>query len=141
MKFAGAGKGLLVVHAANWMNWPDWPEYNRNITGGASRGHDKFGEFDVKVTDKAHPLMAGVPETFAITDELYYFEPDAKGAPITVLATAHSTQKNKTYPIVFTVAHPKARIVCITLGHDGKAHGHEAYQRLIKNALNWAAGK
>ena len=55
--------------------------------------------------------------------------------------TAHSPQKNKTYPQVFIVKHPKARIVGITLGHDGKAHDHPAYQQLLRNSLNWVTGK
>ena len=136
-----AGKGLLLVHPALWYNWKDWPEYNRVLAGGGSRGHDKYGEFTVKVTDATHPIMQGVPADFAITDELYWFEPDAEGTAIQVLATAHSPQKNKTYPQVFIVKHPKARIVGITLGHDGKAHDHPAYQQILRNSLNWVAGK
>jgi len=136
-----AGKGLLIVHPALWYNWNDWPEYNRVLAGGGSRGHDKYGEFTVKVTDATHPVMQGVPAEFAITDELYWFEPDAQGTAIQVLATAHSPQKNKTYPQVFIVKHPKARIVGITLGHDGKAHDHPAYQQLLRNSLNWVSGK
>jgi putative membrane-bound dehydrogenase-like protein len=136
-----AGKGLLIVHPALWYNWKDWPEYNRVLAGGGSRGHDKYGEFTVKVTDAAHPIMEGVPGSFTITDELYWFEPDLQGTPIEVLATAHSPQKNKTYPQVFIVKHPKARIVGITLGHDGKAHDHPAYQQLLRNSLKWVSGK
>jgi type 1 glutamine amidotransferase len=37
--------------------------------------------------------------------------------------------------------HPKARIVCITLGHDHKAHELPAFQTLLRNAVTWAAGK
>ena len=39
------------------------------------------------------------------------------------------------------VKHPKARIVGITLGHDARAHDLPAYQTLLKNAVQWAAGK
>ena len=46
----------------------------------------------------------------------------------------------KTFPQVFVVKHPQARIVGITLGHDGKAHEHPAFQRLILNALDWVQG-
>jgi putative heme-binding domain-containing protein len=139
LQFADAGKGLLLVHPALWYNWADWPEYNRALCSGGSRGHDKYGEFDVRVTNTAHPIMQGVPETFRLADELYWFEPDAAGPGIEVLATAHSPQKNKTYPMVFTVRHPKARIACITLGHDGQAHSHPGYQKLLHNSLIWAA--
>ncbi len=139
MDHVNQGRGLVIVHAGMWYSWRDWPEFNRVLVGGGSRGHDRFGEFEVKVTDPAHPVMAGVPASFRITDELYWQESDPAGTPIKVLATAHSNQRNKTYPSIFIVEHPKARIVGIALGHDGKAHEHPAYKQLLKNAVSWAA--
>jgi len=135
------GKGLVGLHPGLWYNWRDWPEFNRVLVGGGSRGHDRLGEFEVVVTEPTHALMRGVPAKFNIKDELYWFEPDAQGTPIKVLATAHSAQKNKPYPQVFTVEHAKARVVGLTLGHDGDAHNHAAYIQLLRNAVLWAAGK
>jgi type 1 glutamine amidotransferase len=135
------GKGLIGLHAGLWLNWREWPEYNRNVVGGSSRGHDRLGEYEVVVTESAHPLLRGVPEKFTIKDELYWFEPDGQGTPVQVLATAHSKQKNQAYPQVFTVNHPKGRVVGLTLGHDGDAHNHTAYIQLLRNAVLWAAGK
>jgi type 1 glutamine amidotransferase len=135
------GKGLVGLHPGLWYNWRDWPEYNRVLVGGGSRGHDRLGEFEVVVTEPAHALMRGVPAKFTIKDELYWFEPDAQGTPIKVLATAHSKQKNQPYPQVFTVEHAKARVVGLTLGHDGDAHNHPAYIQLLRNAVLWTAGK
>ena len=139
LDFADRGKGLMLVHAAIWYNWNDWPEYNRVLAAGGSRGHDRLGEFEVTVTNLNHPLMRDVPAHFTITDELYWFEHDRNGTPIQVLATAHSKQKDKIYPMVFVVQHPKARIACIALGHDGKAHDHPAYKQLLENAVLWTA--
>jgi putative membrane-bound dehydrogenase-like protein len=136
-----SGKGLIGLHPGLWYNWRDWPEYNRKVVGGGSRGHDRLGEFEVVVTEPTHPLLRNVPARFNIKDELYWFEPDAQGTPIQVLATAHSKQKNKAYPQVFTVAHPKGRVVGLTLGHDGDAHNHPAYIQLLRNAVLWSAGK
>ena len=39
-------------------------------------------------------------------------------------------------PSVWTVKDKKTRIVCITLGHDDKAHDNKAYQALLVNAVN-----
>jgi type 1 glutamine amidotransferase len=136
--FVESGKGLVIVHAGLWYNWKDWPKYNLELCGGGSRGHDRYGTFDVKITGE-HPILEGVPSEFTIDDELYYFEPAEGGMPIEILATAHSKQRDKTYPMVMIVKHPKARIVSITLGHDGAAHEHPAFQRLLRNALAWVA--
>jgi putative membrane-bound dehydrogenase-like protein len=135
------GKGLIGLHPGLWYNWPKWPEYNRQLIGGGARSHDKYGEFEVVVTDAAHPLMRGVPSKFTLSDELYWFEPDPQGAAVKVLATAHSQQKNKDYPQVFVAEQPKGRVVGITLGHDAQAHEHPAYIRLLRNAVFWTAGK
>jgi uncharacterized protein len=89
----------------------------------------------------SHPVTEGVSKSFKITDELYYFKPDEAGTPLEVLATATSTQKPGTYPQVFIVKHPKAKIVGLTLGHDARAHDLADYQKLLKNAVNWCAGK
>ena len=97
--FASSGKGLLLVHPALWYNWNDWPEYNRVLVGGGAKSHDKFGEFEVTVTDPNHPIMAGVPRTFNITDELYHFESDPNGSPMIVLATGKNITTGKTYPV------------------------------------------
>jgi putative membrane-bound dehydrogenase-like protein len=139
--FAQAGKGLVLLHPGLWYNWPDWPEYNQQLCGGGSRGHNALGDFEVIITQPDHPLARGVPAKFTIRDELYWFEADPQGAPLKVVATAFSAQKGKAYPIVFTVDHAKARVVGITLGHDGAAHEHPAYQRLLRNAVLWAAGR
>jgi type 1 glutamine amidotransferase len=140
-QFVSGEKGLLLAHPALWYNWKDWPEYNRQLVGGGSRSHDKFGEFEVTVTEPAHPIVAGVPATFKITDELYRFERDPEGAPIQVLAVGKEPSSGKTYPILWIVQHPKGRIVCNTLGHDGQAHQHPAYKTILQNSLLWVARK
>lgn len=75
-----------MVHPAIWYNWSDWPEYNRDLVGGGSRSHPPFGDFEVRVTDPDHPVMASVPERFTIKGELYRFEKDEEGSDIQVLA-------------------------------------------------------
>ena len=34
--------------------------------------------------------------------------------------------------------HPRARIVAITLGHDGRVHDLPAFKTLLVNAVTWA---
>jgi putative membrane-bound dehydrogenase-like protein len=139
--FADRGKGLLLVHPACWYNWKDWPEYNQMLVGGGARGHEKYQEFEVTALDEAHPVMAGVPKKFRVKDELYQFQKDPEGPEIAVLARGTSLQTGKEYPVVWTVKHPKGRIVCITLGHDGAAHDLDAYKKLLQNAASWVVTK
>ncbi len=138
-KFVEKGKGLVLLHAAVWYNWADWPAYNLNYVGGGSKSHEKFQEFKNYVVNPAHPITQGVPEKFEFKDELYrhVLDPAAKGADVLVIGQSKET--DKVYPVVYTVKHRKAKIVGITLGHDEHSHEHEAYKKLLVNAVNWVA--
>jgi putative membrane-bound dehydrogenase-like protein len=139
--FANSGKGIIALHPGTWYAWKNFPEWNLQVVGGGTRGHDKLGAFSVKVTNPAHPITKGVTANFEITDELYNYIADPAGSPIEVLAEATSPTTSKTFPQVWVVKHPKSRIVGLTLGHDARAHDLPEYQTLLKNAVSWAAGK
>ncbi|MBD2703554.1 ThuA domain-containing protein [Spirosoma sp. BT702] len=138
MDHANAGKGLLIAHAAMWYNWKDWPEYNLNLVSGGTRKHDKYGTFDVTVTDTNHPITKGVEQKFSLKDERYYYIPDPAGPGIMVLASSSLTPSDPVYPSVFIVKHPKARIVGLALGHDAESHNLPVYQTLLRNSVAWA---
>ena len=133
-------KGLILAHAALWYNWADWPEYNNQLVSGGSRGHDNYGNFKVSLSDKKHPVTKGVDKTFELKDELYYYKVDPSGPGIEVLASATS-DGTTSFPSVFIVKNPKARIVGIALGHDEASHGIANYQTLLRNAVKWDAKK
>lgn len=139
-EFVESGKGLVLAHAATWYNWEDWPEYNRDLVGGGSRGHDPYGPFEVSITTN-HPITENVPEKFTLDDELYYLQTDPQGAGMEVLATGQAEGSEESFPIVWVTPHPQGRIVGFTLGHDGEAHNLPAYQTILRNAVSWAAGK
>ena len=141
MDYANRGGAIIAHHPGTWYAWRNFPEWNKEIIGGGTKGHDALGPFTAKVTNAEHPITKGVPAEFEITDELYNYNPDPAATPIEVLATATSRKSGKVFPQVFIVKHPKARIVGFTLGHDERAHNLEAYQTLLKNAVQWVAGK
>src|SRR5262252_2559694 len=74
-----------------------------------SRCHDPLAESEVTVTDPNHPLLKGLPATFNVGDELYWFEPDPQGTPIKVLATAHSPSKKQNLPDGLCCPAPESR--------------------------------
>ena len=143
--FAAAGKGLVMLHPGTWYGFAQWPELNAAIVGGGARGHDRPGPFSVKVLQPEHPIMKGVPASFDVEDELYWFnaEPDkvpAGTAAIDVLAETSPSARFKTaHPAVWITKHPSARVVGITLGHDQRVHDLEAFRTLLVNAVRWAA--
>lgn len=139
--FVDSGKGLVLAHPALWYNWQDWPEYNQKLVGGGSKGHNKYGPFDVTITNTKHPVTKGVPATFGLKDELYYQIAAPDATPIEVLATSKAADSDKVFPSIFIVKYPKGRIVGIALGHDAESHTIELYKTILRNSIKWAAGK
>jgi type 1 glutamine amidotransferase len=135
-RFADSGKGIVLLHAATWSH--PWKGYNDRFVGGRTAGHGK-GEFEVTVKDAKHPVTDKVPETFRIFDENYRFK-FAEEAKYDLLAVNAADQSDGPLPSVWIVKDPKTRIVCITLGHDDKAHDNAAYKTLLTNAVVWAGG-
>jgi type 1 glutamine amidotransferase len=139
MTFADSGKGIVLLHPAVWYNWP-WPEYNARLVGGGSRAHEPIGEFAISVL-KQHPVTRGLPPRFMVTDELYHVAFDPNGAATEVLAqTSLAKGTQQTYPSVWIVKHPRARIVAIAPGHDGRVHELPEFKLLLGNSVAWAAG-
>jgi type 1 glutamine amidotransferase len=139
LDFVARGGGLVLVHAATWYNWADWPEYNRDLVGGGTRSHEDYRNFTVRVVAPRHPVTENVLGIFTITDELYRFEPE-RDAGSEVLAVGVSPSTRAQYPVAWTRTHGTGRIVCLTLGHDGAAHQHASFQKLLANAVSWANG-
>ena len=79
--FAAAGKGLVMLHPGTWYGFAQWPELNATIVGGGARGHDRIAKFSVKAVKPDHPVMAGVPASFEVEDELYYLNAEADKIP------------------------------------------------------------
>ncbi|MEO5995845.1 MAG: ThuA domain-containing protein [Chitinophagaceae bacterium] len=139
LDFIAAGKGLVLGHAALWYNWKDWPEYNIEVVSGGTRGHDRYGSFEVNIVNESHPVTKGVQKKFTLKDELYRYELDPKGPGIEVLATANVAGSDRMSSSVFVVKNSKARIVGIALGHDAESHNIPEYQTLLRNAVQWVA--
>jgi putative membrane-bound dehydrogenase-like protein len=136
--FADSGKGLVILHAGTWRNYAPHTGFNQRFVGGGAKGHGS-GDITVSITNPNHPVTRDVPRSFLIRDESYHAILDA-GAITEILAENSPDNKtSKVYPSVWTVSDPKSRIVNISLGHADPAHSHPAYQKLLGNAVRWAA--
>lgn len=135
------GGGLVVLHPGAWFNWSDWPEYNAQLVGGGSRSHEKLQEFEVRIVSPDHAITRGAPKSFRIVDELYRFERKDSDAKVDVLAIGRSLETGAEYPVLWTVERSAGRTVGLTLGHDGRAHEHEAFKQLYTNAVRWTLAR
>lgn len=142
--FVEGDKGVVVLHHAigDHINWPWWCE---EVVGGrylfqpadgkpaSSYKHDE----DIAVRPVGrHPITNGI-RPFRIWDETYkglWISPKVR----VLLETDNPTSDG---PVAWISPYEKSRVVYIQLGHDRNAHLNPNYQKLIKNAILWAAGK
>jgi type 1 glutamine amidotransferase len=82
-----------------------------------------------------------MPETFTIADEAYHSVFFKKEGQTTLIENKPDGQSPDPHPALWIVNDPKARIVCYTHGHDDKAHAHEAYKTILRNAVRWVSEK
>jgi type 1 glutamine amidotransferase len=160
--FVRSGKGLVAVHAATYpfgaravlgsrmsntgVHEPPWPEWER-MTGAAwtekpeRTGHGRRHVFEVKWRDHAHPVAAGMPPSFHISDELYHrFR---LGAHIKVLATAFDAKEmngtGRDEPLIWTVDYGAGRVFHTALGHDVAAMQAPGFIASLARGVEWAA--
>ena len=142
--FVESGKGVVALHHAI-CGRVDWPWWYEEVVGGrwlfepangmpvSSYKHDE--EIAVKPVIE-HPITKGVG-AFHIWDETYkglWISPKVK----VLLETDHPLSDK---PVAWIGPYEKARVVYIQLGHDRNANLNPNYQRLVRNAIGWAAGK
>ena len=73
----------------------------------------------------------------ALADELYRAEVVPDAVPFQVLAWGVSEKTSDSFPVVWTPAVKKGRVLVITLGHDGDAHEHPAFRALLSSGVRW----
>ena len=168
-----SGKGLVFLHHAI-AGWPAWPEYAELMGGrflympGELRGTPRQDSgYRHSVTHNVrklaeHPVTAGIPDSFAITDELYLFEVfDDSITPL--LASDHLFERDNFYSAAKAVSEGKmfnndgwshapgsnligwtrtqdaSRIVYLQCGDDGVAYANPHYRQLLGNAIRFVA--
>ncbi|HOL73228.1 MAG TPA: ThuA domain-containing protein [Bryobacteraceae bacterium] len=143
-RFVESGKGLVVCHhaIANFNSWRWWWE---EVVGGkyllkpedglpaSTYLHDQMVE--VKTVAK-HPVTEGIGPLF-FREETYkgmWISPKVK----VLMRTDHPTSDG---PVVWISPYEKSRVIYIELGHDRYSHQDPGYQKLMYQAIRWAAGR
>lgn len=144
-RFLDAGKGVLVIHAAN-NSFASWPKYERLIGAAWRSGtyHPPYGRFLVMAKDPSHPIMAGI-HRFETTDELYSNLRDYP-EEMNLLAYAESPNSRggrelAVQPVIWTTRREVGRVFHITLGHDVAAMNNGYFIEILQRACAWAAGR
>lgn len=130
------GGGLLAVHTAS-ICFDDWPEWG-DVVGGAWRwgvsSHPPFGPVTARVVDD-HPIVAGLPDTIELDDEVY--GDLALRDDIEVLVSARRTPDDDLQPVVWSHRYGDGRVVYDGFGHDVDSIRHPVHRTLLERSLTW----
>lgn len=165
--FVRGGKGLVAVHAASYpfgvmpvltsnmgrtdVIQPAWEEWDKMLGarwqngdpahGGKRTGHSRRHVFTVEWTDTAHPIAAGLPPSFKVSDELY--SRFVLAPSIRILARAFdSPEVNGTgerEPMLWTNPYGQGRVFHTALGHDVPAMMAQGFIDSFARGVEWAA--
>ena len=131
LDFVESGKGFLPIHSASFC-FQNSPAYIALV--GAQFQKHGTGEFTAEIVKPDHPVMAGVTP-FNAWDETYVHtkhNPDR-----TILMERVDAAGREPWTWIRT--HGKGRVFYTASGHDQRVWGNPMFQRLIKNAVVWAA--
>ena len=167
-----AGKGVVALHHA-LAGWPGWDAYGEWLGGrflyrpGAVRGRpvlDSGYRHDVRHTVSVladHPVTAGLPTSFAMTDELYLAEV-FEDAVEPLLRSDFSFEASRFHSAAAAMdgrpgtnegwRHPpgspligwvkraiNSPLVYLQPGDGASAYDDANFRRLVENAIRWVA--
>ena len=131
LSYVKGGKGFVGIHGAAWYTVGEFV----NLLGGQSNRHSPIHEFPVSIHDKEHSITKGA-NGFSVTDELYFAENDPS---IHVLCTAE--WEGETHPMAWTYKYGNGRVFYEALGHTPDVLENGELQKIITQAVLWAAGE
>lgn len=148
----GSGGWVGFHHASllgEFDGYPIWPWFS-NFLGGI-RFKDyiaKKATATVHVEARKHPVMLGLPDSFAIPDDEWYtFDKDPR-PNVFVLANVDENSyqpasdiKMGDHPVIWSNTKMKARNVYFLMGHSASLLQTKAFRQLFLNAILWAANK
>jgi uncharacterized protein len=168
-----AGKGMVFMHHAI-AGWPTWEEY-AHIIGGrfhyqpASLGGVPYPDsgyrhdvtHTVQVIDSSHPICAGLPAEFTITDEVYLypvFEADVQplmrstaefvdtnfySADLAIRGQRNANDGWHHPPgsnlVAWTKTVGNSPVAYLQFGDGPTTYADPTYRRIVANAIAWAA--
>jgi uncharacterized protein len=125
------GIGLVVVHSGT-VSGAEIPMM-RGMIGGTFLRHPPQCPVTFEPR-QPHPLTHGVT-AFTATDEHYFIEMEDTQADIFL----HSSSGHGVQPAGWIRAEGEGRVCVLTPGHNPEVWLHRSFQRLLVNALRWAA--
>ena len=143
--------GWIGFHHATLLGefdgFPMWPWFSGFM--GGIRWKDYIGRFakaTVHIEDHRHPVMEGIPDSFAVMKEEWYTYDRSPRPNVHVIANVDessyqpdTTVKMGDHPVIWTNEKMPARNIYIFMGHSPILFDDPVYKKIFSNAIFWAA--
>lgn len=149
------GGGYVGIHGSAGDPVWFWDWYVDTLIGARFAGHPMNPQFQEArvVADTSHPVAAGLPAEWRMTDEWYSFKTSPRTAGARVVLSldesSYSRQGRFGEPLDMGADHPIAWTKCIgrgrmfysAIGHMPETYSHPLNVRLLENGIGWAADR
>ena len=142
-----SGKGFIGLHSAT-DTYYKWPEYGEMI-GGYFDGHPWTENSTVGISafDRKNRFSSHFEESFKLQEEIYQFRNFNKDK-VTVTMSLDKANTDMTlkgikaaeFPLTWYRDYGKGRVFYTALGHRSEVWQDQRYQKMVLNAIKWAAG-
>ena len=145
--------GWVGLHHATLLGkfdgYPMWPWFSDFMGGIQFKNYiPRFSSGTVRVEDKSHPCLKGVPDSFVIAKEEWYTYDRSPRTNVHVLASVDeatysdpSAVRMGDHPVIWINERMAARNVYIFMGHGPWLFEDVAFTTIFRNAILWAAEK
>jgi hypothetical protein len=133
-EFLGKGGAVVILGAAP-EDWPDWPAFEQELLG-ATRGEVFAGGAPMTIINLfPHPIFTGVT-VFETDQPVPLYAKLADDAEMIMEGTVGEA----TAPLAWVRRRPGGRMCHLAQAHPS-LFAHPAFQRMVANALLWAAAR
>lgn len=139
-----AEQGVVMLHHAirSYMAWPKWSAL-LGIPHEQREGSEftvQFGQtMRVSVTDPGHPIGRGIAP-WDVVNEAWPTMAWTPGTDASVIMTTDN-EVTRTDTMAWCHRLDRARVFCLTPGHDDQAYSHPTYRTTLHRGIRWAAGR
>lgn len=153
-RYIEAGGGFVGLHSVvgTERNW----KWFKMMLGGTFAWHPKFQPLHIKVIDRDHPSITGMPPVWTKEDEFYFMKEMYPGINVVmahelggIKESEANLEKIKTlsgqfgdyYPAVWHQDFDGGTIWITTLGHDPKDYADPTYLHHILQGMKYVASR